>query len=123
LPERRVKDVSNFHPTSSASKLPVIAGRLGRAAVRALAAMQLAAMLAAALTLSGCFVLKPPCELPVEQDFYRTVALTTPIQEDPGPPGMLPLSTAPPLVVDEKNPPPAWEMTLSEAVQLGLENS
>lgn len=123
MPERRVKDVSNFHPTSSASKLPVIAGRLGRAAVRALAAMQLAAMLAAALTLSGCFVLKPPCELPVEQDFYRTVALTTPIQEDPGLPGMLPLSTAPPLVVDEKNPPPAWEMTLSEAVQLGLENS
>jgi outer membrane protein TolC len=102
---------------------PVIASRLRQVALRVQAAVQLALMLIAALTLSGCFVLRPPCEIPAENDYYRTVALNTTIDEEPGPAGMLPLATAPPLVVDEKNPPPPWEMTLNEAVELGLQNS
>jgi outer membrane protein TolC len=102
---------------------PVIAGRIRQVALRVQAAIQLALMLISALTLSGCFVLRPPCEIPAENDYYRTVALNTTIDEEPGPAGMLPLATAPPLVVDEKNPPPPWEMTLNEAVELGLQNS
>jgi hypothetical protein len=47
---------------------PVIASRLRQVALRVQAAVQLALMLIAALTLSGCFVLRPPCEIPAEND-------------------------------------------------------
>jgi hypothetical protein len=76
-----------------------------------------------AALISGCLVLKPPCELPAEPDFYRTVAAQPVGMESPGQPGFLPLSTDEPLVVDEQNPPPSWDLTLAEVVQIGLENS
>jgi len=80
-------------------------------------------MLSASTLLSGCLVLKPPCEFPDDHDFYRTVATAANHPEDPGPAGFLPLSTDKPLVVDEQAPPPFWDMTLTDAVRLGLENS
>ncbi len=86
----------------------------------------IASLLTASVFLTGCLVIHPPCEISPDQDFYRTVA-TTPLPEcgevGPGGPGELPLSMQAPLTIDEKSPPPAWPMTLNEAVQLGLENS
>jgi outer membrane protein TolC len=82
----------------------------------------LAAFGAAALLLSGCLVIHPPCEMD-DQLFYQTLA-TSPVTGDQEyPPGCLPLSTEAPLVVDLDSPPPTWDMTLQEAVRLGLENS
>jgi outer membrane protein TolC len=80
-------------------------------------------VLAASVALSGCLVIRPPCELDPEQDFYRTVAATPlpVIGEDA--PGQLPLATEAPLTVDEQTPPPPWELSLAEAVRIGLENS
>jgi len=114
-------------PASQTSCSPntrsVIADRLGSFADALLAAASFAPLLASSLLLSGCLVLKPPCELPEEDAFYRTVAAAPLEVQEQNPAGFLPLSTEAPLVVDEKSPPPSWDLTLSEAVQLGLENS
>jgi outer membrane protein TolC len=83
----------------------------------------LSLVLTASVLVSGCMVLRPPCEIDPEQDFYRTVA-STPLKVDGHyVDGQSPLATQAPLTVNEKTPPPAWEMTLTEAIHLGLENS
>ncbi|MEX2115054.1 MAG: TolC family protein [Pirellulales bacterium] len=83
--------------------------------------MSLAA--AASVLVTGCMVLRPPGEIDPEQDFYRTVA-TSPLKVgDEYVNGEAPLATQGPLTVDESAPPPAWELSLTEAVHLGLENS
>jgi hypothetical protein len=116
--------VQFLQPTSSDLSQPVIAGRCRRAGELLLAVLSAAPLLSASLLLSGCLVLRPPCEIPAEDAFYRTVA-STPVamEEADSSPSFLPLSTEAPLVIDEKQPPPSWDLTLSEAVQLGLQNS
>lgn len=79
--------------------------------------------LAASVVLSGCLVIRPPGEIDPEQDFYRTVAATPLPACGESPDGRLPLATEAPLTVDEKSPPPAWELSLAESVRIGLENS
>ena len=82
-------------------------------------------LLAASVLVSGCMVIRPPCELDPEQDFFRTVAATPPptTPPDDSPPGEAPLATTKPLSIDESSPPPAWELSLADAVKIGLENS
>ena len=76
-------------------------------------------LLAASVLVSGCMVVRPPCELDPEQDFFRTVAATPPPTTPPAdsPPGEAPLATAKPLSIDETSPPPAWELSLADAVK------
>jgi hypothetical protein len=114
--------VCNPQPTSSAQRRPVIAGRPAARARDGRSAGWWGLFLAAFTLWSGCLVVHPPCELD-DQLYYRTLAATPASGEHEIPPGELPLSTAPPLVVDVDAPPPMWDLTLEEAVRLGLENS
>ena len=79
----------------------------------------------ATVILSGCLVAHPPCQFDEELDHYRTLA-SSPAPPPDAPdhrPGQAPLSTGPPLMIDASTPPPAWDLTLSTVIQLGLENS
>jgi outer membrane protein TolC len=77
----------------------------------------------ASVFVTGCLIMRPPGEINPEQDFYRTVA-TTPLKVgDQYVNGVAPLATQAPLTVDETAPPPPWELSLTEAIYLGLENS
>jgi outer membrane protein TolC len=82
-----------------------------------------ALVLCLSVVLSGCLVIHPPCEIDPEQDFYRTVASNPTPTEGDQVDGRLPLSIEAPLTVDEQSPPPPWELSLAEAIRLGLENS
>jgi outer membrane protein TolC len=84
-----------------------------------------AILITASVILSGCLVAHPPCQFDEEVDYYRTLASSsTPPPDAPDyRPGQAPLSTGPPLLVDESTPPPAWDLTLATVIQLGLENS
>jgi outer membrane protein TolC len=83
----------------------------------------LAIALAASVVLTGCLVVHPPCEIDPDHDFYRTVATATLPAGDDCTIATAPLSTERPLTVDEKSPPPPWELSLAEATRIGLENS
>jgi outer membrane protein TolC len=78
---------------------------------------------AVSVVVSGCLVVHPPCEIDPEQDFYRTVAAAPPPEGCEHVDGRPPLSLEAPLTIDEQSPPPPWELSLAEAIRLGLENS
>jgi outer membrane protein TolC len=82
-------------------------------------------IVATSVFLSGCLVTHPPCVPDCDLDHYRTVAMNSMPDEAhaESPPGHAPLSTDAPLVIDANSPPPTWEMSLEEAIRLGLENA
>ncbi|MGD9723898.1 MAG: TolC family protein [Pirellulales bacterium] len=85
--------------------------------------LPLTLLVATSVLLSGCLVVHPPCEIDPEHDFYRTVADTPRPSNCEPVNGQLPLSTQAPLTIDESAPPPPWELSLADAVRIGLENS
>jgi len=113
--------VPNPDTTSSAATCPVIARARNRSATWLCSVATFVPLLAASMLLSGCLVLRPPCELD-DQVYYRTLA-ATPLSTEENPTGFLPLSTAPPLALDIDAPPPSWDLTLQETVRMGLENA
>ena len=113
--------MQNLHTISFAAARPVIARARDRSTTLLRSVVTFVPLLAASVLLSGCLVLRPPCELD-DQVYYRTLA-ASPVSSEENPTGFLPLSTAPPLVVDIDSPPPSWDLTLEEVVHLGLENS
>lgn len=80
-------------------------------------------LLATSVFLTGCFVVHPPCVEDDDTAHYRTVA-TVPVEPVcEGAETRPPLSIEAPLLVDADRPPPPWELTLDEAIRIGLENS
>lgn len=108
------------HTTCSDFGRPVIAAGLPRTG---LGRLLLVPLLLVSVTFCGCLVLHPPCEFSDDHEYFRTLAVSPIPSEVEGTPGFLPLSTDVPLLVDETELPPFWNLTLNEVVQLGLENS
>ncbi len=80
-------------------------------------------MLAASVFLSGCFVTRPKFVMDEDLEHYRTLASSPEPHLTDDVPGHAALSTQAPLVVDEASPPPAWDLSLDDAMRLALENA